>query len=444
MSQKPETPRRWTTLYQELRGKYIRLVEQTNQAIRALNHNRVAFRRLLNNYYRLKRNYLILRKYSTKKVMALIDHINNDKYQLIFDEYRRVLKISDDFLTEIEMDRPEFAKSIYVDILFEKFLPPPDRVHSLIEFPAFRFPVLLKNYQTDTGSLHPFAHFSITGKIAQEKPHERYVYFLNIENISSSIELDYFQKTDKLINSLSITNHNLLTAKKTIEMHKRMLISLTCSMIGEYSRETSAHLRNMEALSLHLSKECRRLGLIQVEHYDLDEYVKDISYTSVLHDIGKMAIPAEILEKDESLSPDELSFVRKHPAIGASYIKRIIDMFQADPQFSSYCGFLMIPWQICMHHHERWDGSGYPDGLRAERIPVAARIVAVADTYEALRGHRVYNHVNRTHEECRDIIQQESGRQFDPRVVEAFMNIDYLCAKVYDESDHRHQPDNNS
>jgi HD-GYP domain-containing protein (c-di-GMP phosphodiesterase class II) len=423
---------RWDQLYRELRGKYVKLVEHANTAVRALNRNRIAFRRLLNSYYRLKRNYLIMRKYSTKKVMALIDHINNEKYQVVFDEYRRLLKVSDAFLSEVEMDRAEFAKSIYVDILFERYLPAPDRVHALIDIPSFRFPVLIKNFETDSGSIHPFAHFIIAGKIAQEHPNQRYVYFLNIENITDSIELDYFQKTDSLINSLAISNHKLLYAKKTIEMHKRMLISLTCSLVGEYSRETSAHLRNMEALSRHLAQECRRLGLIQTENYDLDEYVKDLSYTSVLHDIGKMAIPSEILEKDESLSPDEQSFVQKHPAIGASYLKRIIDMFQADSQFSSYCGFLMIPYEICLHHHERWDGSGYPDGLRGESIPIAARIIAVADTYEALRGNRIYNHNPKSHGECREIIQREAGRQFDPRVVEAFLNIDYLFATVYD------------
>lgn len=416
----------------EYRNKYVALVSRFNLLVNSTIRNRNAFKRLLVNYHRVKKNYMILRRYSTKKVTALIDHINNEKYQMAFDEYRRLLKIPGEFLDEIEMTRDEFARSIYIDILFDNFLPQPDRSQGQTEIKPFNFPVLLKHYETDDDSLYPFVHFLISGKIARAKNSKICVYYLNIENISSSVELDYFQKTDSLINSLSISNLNLLNAKKTIEMHKRMLISLTCSLVGEYSRETSAHLRNMEVLTTYLTLECRRMGLIDGGGYDLDEYVKDINYTAVLHDIGKMAIPREILEKDDSLSNEEFALIRKHPETGAAYIKGIMDGFASDPLYSAYCNFLQIPWEICRHHHEHWDGSGYPDRLAGPGIPVAARIVAVVDTYEALRGVRTYNHQRKTHTEAVDIIKRESAIQFDPRIVEAFLNISYKFAKVHE------------
>jgi len=416
----------------DYRKKYATLVSRYNLLVNSTIRNRNAFKRLLVNYHRVKKNYMILRRYSTKKVTALLDHINNEKYRMAFDEYRHLLKIPGEFLDEIEMTREEFAQSIYIDILFENFLPQPDRNRIETEIEPFNFPVMLKNYETDDESLYPFVHFSISGKIARAKNSKVCVYYLNIENISSSVELDYFQKTDSLINSLSISNLNLMNAKKTIEMHKRMLLSLTCSLVGEYSRETSAHLRNMEVLTGYLTLECRRMSLIHPVDYDADDYVKDINYTAVLHDIGKMSVPREILEKDDSLTNEEFALIKKHPEAGASYIKKIMDGFASDPQYAAYCNFLQIPWEICRHHHEHWNGSGYPDRLSGEAIPIAARIVAVVDTYEALRGVRTYNHQRKTHTEAVDIIKKEADIQFDPRIVEAFLNISYKFAKVHE------------
>ncbi len=418
-------------LYARLKAKHIRLVARYNHLLRSYNLCRVTFKRLRYNYLVVKRNYLVLRRYATNKVTALIDHINNQKYQLVFDEYRAINKISKELLEAIGFTQEDLSASFYVDILFEKYLPQPDRAVPETVIPAFRFPVMIENYPSEGEECYPFMHFSVSGKISFSRTDECYHYYLNIEDVSSEVELEYFQKTDRLINKLSMSNIRLMNAKKTIEMHKRMLISLTCSLIGEYSRETSVHLKKMELLTTCLSQECKRLGLIQVQDYDLEEYVKDISYTSVLHDIGKMAIPSEILEKDDRLNRQELEVVIRHPAIGASYIKKIMDMFSADPQYASYCGFLQIPWEICRYHHERWDGKGYPDGLAGSAIPVAARIVSVVDTYEALRGERVYNHEPKDHQGALDIIQAAAGEQFDPQIVEALLSIGYKFEQVY-------------
>ena len=214
-----------------------------------------------------------------------------------------------------------------------------------------------------------------------------------------------------------------MKAKKSIEMHKVMVISLTCSLIEEYNKETSMHLEKIKTLTGYLTLECERMGLINIEGYDKDEFVKDITYTSVLHDIGKMGIPNEILSKDEALTEEERNIIRSHTQIGANYIRKIIDSFKEDPSFSLYINFLKIPYNICLYHHERWDGRGYPSGLKEKFIPIEARIVAIADTYDAIRAHRIYSHSKRSHQEVVDIIKNESGKQFDPKIVEAFLNI---------------------
>lgn len=392
-------------------------------------------KRVLYNYRILKQKLYILKKHSSKKVLDLINHINNVTYQIVFDEFGVLEKISPELLHTIEMNQGEFESSVYVDVLFERFLPQPNRTKQTQEVEKFQFPIMLERLDIETENTYPFIHLLIYGKIIFSKSKNLYQYFLTVENISSIVELEYFQKTDSLINSLSISNFQLLKAKKNIEMHKLMLISLTCSLVGEYSMETSVHLKKMQLLTSCLAHECKRLDLIHVTKYDIEEYVKDISYTSVLHDIGKMAISHDILDKDDNLSPKEMDEMIQHPSIGASYIKKIMDMFAADPEYETYCDFLQIPWEICLYHHERWDGKGYPKGLKGEDIPITARIVAVSDTYEALRGERIYNHNRKDHIEALSVIREASGTQFDPKIVDAFFSIENKIEQIYKEED---------
>jgi HD-GYP domain-containing protein (c-di-GMP phosphodiesterase class II) len=141
-------------------------------------------------------------------------------------------------------------------------------------------------------------------------------------------------------------------------------------------------------------------------------YVEDLSLSSVLHDIGKVGIPDSVLQKPGSLTPQEWTVMQKHAELGAATLRSI----QANVEGRS---FLTLGIELAHHHHERWDGKGYPNGLLAENIPLAARIVGVADTYDAITSQRVYSK-RRSHAEAMAIILEESGKQFDPMVVEAF------------------------
>jgi HD-GYP domain-containing protein (c-di-GMP phosphodiesterase class II) len=409
----------------------LRLREKFARIRLAYARARDVAKRLAKANAKLKRKYFLLKKHSTRRVAELVDRINRERYQLVFDEDRKLVSVSDAFLAEIGMERDEFARSFYVDVLFERFLPPPDRKALFTEVAAFNFPVLIEGHAKDGGLMHPFIHLRISGKASFDPGANRYRYSLNAVDVTGSVELGYYQKTNTLIESLSIANLNLLKARKAIEAHKTMLISLVCSLVGEYSKETAWHLRNLQQLTTFLSAECKRMGLIRPKGYDPEEYMKDINYTSILHDIGKMGIPASLIEKETGLTDEEFALMRRHPEIGANYVRRIIGIFEDDPVYSSYVDFLRIPYAICRHHHERWDGSGYPDGLSGEDIPIAARIVAVADAYEAIRGKRAYTRVQKGHKEALDAIAAEAGKQFDPRVVEAFLNVDYRFADLF-------------
>jgi HD-GYP domain-containing protein (c-di-GMP phosphodiesterase class II) len=129
---------------------------------------------------------------------------------------------------------------------------------------------------------------------------------------------------------------------------------------------------------------------------------------SLLHDIGKMGIPENIINKPGPLSDDEWDVVRRHPAYAYSLIKKI--PYLQNSIDSPYC------------HHEKWDGTGYPQGLKGEQIPIDARIFAVTDVWDALRSNRPYRSAW-TANQARNYILQQSGKHFDPQVVEKFFEL---------------------
>jgi putative two-component system response regulator len=136
-----------------------------------------------------------------------------------------------------------------------------------------------------------------------------------------------------------------------------------------------------------------------------------LTFAARLHDVGKVAVPDQILFKPARLSPAEWNVVRRHPQAGAEILG------------GSSSSLVQLAATIARSHHERWDGSGYPDGLRGASIPVPARIVALADVFDTVTHERAYD-TAWTHERARTHIADQRGRQFDPQVVDAFLALD--------------------
>jgi HD-GYP domain-containing protein (c-di-GMP phosphodiesterase class II) len=145
-------------------------------------------------------------------------------------------------------------------------------------------------------------------------------------------------------------------------------------------------------------------------------FVRLIGISSALHDIGKVGVEDAILKKPGPLSPQERAAMTLHTRIGEKCLREI-------EQRLGTSNFLQMAREIAASHHERWDGTGYPEGLSGEQIPLAARIVAVADVYDALSSKRVYKEAL-PHEECLSIIAAEAGMHFDPRIVEVLLEIE--------------------
>ena len=158
------------------------------------------------------------------------------------------------------------------------------------------------------------------------------------------------------------------------------------------------------------------------------EQVETIELASQLHDVGKISIPDSILRKPGKLTAHEFALMKRHCVLGQRILQRLtVEDFQAAlaspgvvPSRSS--GIVELATSIALTHHERWDGTGYPNGLKGEQIPLEGRITAVADVYDALSSKRAYK-VAFPHNQCVESIRESSGSHFDPRVVANFLKI---------------------
>ncbi|HFQ91186.1 MAG TPA: HD domain-containing protein [Desulfobulbus sp.] len=204
---------------------------------------------------------------------------------------------------------------------------------------------------------------------------------------------------------------DVLASNHLIDTSRRAAI-LGLAKLAEYRDcETGAHLERMREYTRILASELA-LGPA-FARIITDGFVEDIYISSVLHDIGKVGIPDSILLKPGPLTSEEFEQMKLHCEFGAAVLAEA-------EQEAGHVSFLAMGQEIAMYHHEKWDGSGYPRGLARDAIPLSARIVALADVYDALTSRRCYKPAF-NHETSRDLIIREGGRHFDPEIVNAFL-----------------------
>jgi len=176
--------------------------------------------------------------------------------------------------------------------------------------------------------------------------------------------------------------------------------------------ETGEHLERIREYSRILVEEITNIG--KYKKYINEKYISNIYKSTPLHDIGKVGIPDSILLKPGKLTDEEFEIMKRHSIIGGNAISSALK------QTGVKTSFLDMAKVITYHHHERWDGKGYPFALKEEDIPLSARITSLADVYDALTSKRVYKDVY-PHEVAKKIIASEAGKKFDPEIVDAFI-----------------------
>jgi putative two-component system response regulator len=217
-------------------------------------------------------------------------------------------------------------------------------------------------------------------------------------------------------------------AERLLSLETREVAIFSMAKLAESrDQETGQHLERVRSyaqlLAQRLADENAFPGQVD------DAFVRLIYETSPLHDIGKVGIPDVILLKPGRLTAEEFAIMQRHTTIGQETLDAALEKY---PE----ARFLRFARDIVACHHERFDGSGYPYGLSGEEIPLCARVVALADVYDALTSKRVYKPAF-SHEYARDTIFNESGKHFDPRVVDAFMAVERefeaVCQELADD-----------
>ena len=212
-----------------------------------------------------------------------------------------------------------------------------------------------------------------------------------------------------------IENHSKNLEKKVSERTEEVLktqratIFALSSIADARDAETGDHLeriRNYSVLLMQLYKD-------EEDHPEIDQrLLRDLYDSSILHDIGKVGIPDSILLKKGFLNEEEFAIMKKHTVIGFEALKKAAGDLGSD-------FFLNMAMDIILYHHERWDGAGYPYGLKGEEIPLTARIVSIADVYDALTSKRPYKSAF-THEKAIDVMMHEDGK-YDPELFNLFI-----------------------
>lgn len=221
--------------------------------------------------------------------------------------------------------------------------------------------------------------------------------------------------------------------KKTEELAQMQtaLIMVLADIVESRDQNTGAHVRKTARYAEIILSEMKKKGYYA--EMLTDTYISDVISSAPLHDVGKIQVPDAILNKPGRLDDEEFAIMKTHTTAGRDIISQAIDLVPNS-------GYLDEARNLAAYHHEKWDGSGYPNGMAGEEIPLSARVMAVADVFDALVSKRSYKKPF-TFEEAMQIIKDGSGKHFDPLIVDAFVgaeedirSVEHEFSQLADES----------
>ena len=240
--------------------------------------------------------------------------------------------------------------------------------------------------------------------------HQELAEQISIHLLGSSFEM--FFMTAVIIGLILRGNQQSFYHKKVSGMQSGM-ITLMADIVENRDDNTGGHIKRTARYVEGIAKELIRRGVYK----DIltDEYMQDLIVAAPLHDIGKIHVPDAVLNKPGKLTNDEFDIMKAHTTTG----EKLLD--HAKEELGEY-NYLTIAVEMATYHHEWWNGKGYPYGISGEEIPLCARIMAVADVFDALISKRVYKDPMPL-EKAYAIIREESGTHFEPQIVDAFFAV---------------------
>lgn len=245
------------------------------------------------------------------------------------------------------------------------------------------------------------------------KPYDNMIVKQRVSNIVGFFQLKN-RLEDKVEEQTAVLRKACQALKVQAEQLKRRnheIIDMLGTVVEYRNLESGEHIQRVKEYTRIMAKCFQK----EYPEYGLtDEIIDDIVAVSALHDIGKIAIPDSILLKNGRLTKDEFEYMKSHTLPGCEILDSIQEEWDTDSKKYS--------WEICRYHHERYDGRGYPEGLKGEEIPISAQLVSVADVYDALVNERCYKEAYSTEKAYHMIIKGECG-VFSPRLMECLRKV---------------------
>ena len=335
-----------------------------------------------------------------KPTLLIVDDVDINREILceMFHEYNTIQAANGKEAVEIIAEQPETISVVLLDIV----MPVMDGVAVLEEMKKNKWiesiPVLLITGEATTKIERKAYRLGATDII--KKPFDAFIVKQRTKNV---IELYYNKR--HLEEMVELQTKVLRKQAEELQSINDRIIDVMSNVVEFRNLESGDHVKRVKTFTNILARYVAQ----EYPEYHLDSYaINMITSAAALHDVGKIVIPDAILLKPGRLTPEEFDVMKSHTTRGCEVIDMLADIQQGE--------YGKVSYEICRHHHERYDGRGYPDGLKEEEIPISAQIVSVSDVYDALVNERCYKAAFTTEEAYRMITNGECGT-FSPKLM---------------------------
>ncbi len=348
------------------------------------------------------------------RTMLIVDDdiINRSILENIFSRYYRIEEAEDgsEGLEKI-LSNPDRLCAVLLDVV----MPRMDGIQVLRRLHETgltdRVPVFLITAEASDSVMREGYQLGVMDVIG--KPVVPYVVLRRVQSV-----VELFGARERLSNVVELQQSEILEkARRIVELNQGMIEALAAA-IEFRNGESGEHVRRIHDITGYMLKNTE-MG----EGFGPDD-VDNIALAAIMHDVGKIAIPDAILNKPGKLTAEEFEIMKTHTVQGERLLGTIPQLRESEAYFYA-C-------DIARHHHERWDGRGYPDGLKGDEIPVWSQIVSLADVYDALTSKRVYKNAF-SPQRALEMIQNGECGVFNPRLLDSFMKAEPEIRKLYEK-----------